>query len=88
MSSELREELACINPEAMIADGLDGAMVGYTMNHHQPVVAVYDYDKCVKILVNRDGMSDEDANEFLHFNTLGAYVGPDGPLFIKFAETP
>ncbi len=39
------------------------------MNHHHPHVAVYDIDKCVEVLVSRDGMTHEDADEFLSFNT-------------------
>ena len=59
-------------------------MVGYTVNHHHATVAVYDVDKCVQVLVDRDGMTHEGADEFLDFNTLGAYVGENGPLFVKF----
>lgn len=76
---DLRED----NPEALLADGLEPAYIGRTVNHHHAVVAVYDYDKCVEVLVQRDGMTDEEADEFLQFNTLGAYVGPNGPLFIQ-----
>lgn len=75
-------ELADENPEALLADGFDEAFVGFTVNHHHPVVAVYDYEHCVEILA-KDGMSEEDAMEYLSFNTLGAYVGPHGPLFVR-----
>lgn len=81
----IADELAEINPQALLADGLEAAMVGYTVNHHHPVVAVYDIDKCVKVLVDRDGMTPEGADEFLSFNTLGAYVGENGPLYVRFA---
>jgi hypothetical protein len=73
------------NPEALLADGLEPAYVGYTVNHHHAVVAVYDYDKCVETLVERDGISHEEADEFLQYNGLGAYVGENGPLFIQRA---
>lgn len=56
------------------------------MNHHHAHVAVYDYDKCVEVLVARDGMTHEEADEFLSFNTLGAYVGENGPLYIVTAK--
>lgn len=75
-------ELADENPEALLADGFEEAFVGFTVNHHHPVVAVYDYEHCVEIL-SKDGMSEEDAMEYLSFNTLGAYVGPHGPLFVR-----
>lgn len=76
--AELREA----NPEALLADGLEDAYVGHTVNHHHAIVAVYDYEKCINVLITRDGMSYEDADEFLQYNTLGAYVGENGPLFI------
>lgn len=82
----IKDELAEINPEALLADGLEDAMVGYTVNHHHPVVAVYDFDLCVKVLVDRDGMTPEDAEEFLSFNTLGAYVGENGPLYVRICR--
>jgi hypothetical protein len=77
------EALAEMNPEALQADGLEDALIGYTLNHHHTHVAVYDYDKCIEVHVTRDGMSREDADEFLSFNTLDAYVGENGPLFIR-----
>lgn len=77
------DELAADNPEALLADGLEEAFVGHTVNHHHPVVAVYDYEKCVQILM-QDGMTEDDAMEYMSFNTLGAYVGPHGPLFVRF----
>jgi hypothetical protein len=80
------EDLAEINPDAILADGLEAALVGYTVNHHHPAVAVYDIDKCVDVLVERDGMTADEADEFLSFNTLGAYVGENGPLFVRFAS--
>lgn len=80
--NDLMDELADENPEALLADGLAEAYIGYTQNHHHPVVAVYDIDKCRQILMD-DGMSEDEADEYLSFNTLGAYVGPNGPLFVK-----
>ena len=84
--SELKEALAELNPDALLADGLEAALVGYTVNHHHAHVAVYDVDKCIDVLVERDGMSHEDADEFLAFNTLGACVGENGPLYVRFAS--
>lgn len=79
------EDLADINPEALTADGFEGAIIGVTVNHHSPNVVVYDYGKCVEILAAR-GMSEEDACEHLSFNTLGAYVGKHGPIYMERFE--
>ncbi len=70
------------NPDALLADGFEDAVIGRTANHHHPVVAVYDLAKCVQILVD-SGMTDEEAEEYLDFNVLGAYVGDNGPLFVR-----
>jgi hypothetical protein len=77
-----RDRLAEINPEMLLADGLEDALIGVTSNHHHSQVAVYSHEKCIKILMDRDGMSEEEAEEFFQFNTLGAYVGQHGPLFV------
>jgi len=83
VNQELREALAELNPEALLADGLEAALIGYTVNHHHAHVAVYDINKCIEVLVDRDGMSHEEADEFLSFNTLGAFVGENGPIYIR-----
>lgn len=81
--ADFRELVADMNPDALLADGLEGAIIGYTLNHHGPTRIVYDFDLCVDLLASRDGMTVEDANEYLHFNTLGAYVGENGPVYIQ-----
>lgn len=80
------DDLAEANPDALLADGPEAALVGYTVNHHHPQVAVYDIEKCIEVLVERDGMAPEEADEFLSSNTLGAYVGENGPLYVRFAR--
>jgi hypothetical protein len=78
----IKEALAAANPDALLAEGLEAALIGYTINTHMPHVAVYDAKKCVDILVERDGMTPQEADEFLEFNTYCAYVGPNGPIYI------
>lgn len=80
------DELAELSPDSLTADGFEDAIIGVTVNHHHPMVVVYDYRKCVEILMRRDGMTDEEAVEYLDFNTLGAYVGKFGPLFVDPIE--
>lgn len=79
---EISERLADMNPEALLADGFEAALVGFTANYHHPHVAIYDARRCIAILVKRDGMTEDEAEEFFSLNTLGAYVGENGPLFV------
>ena len=67
-----------INSEAVFADGFDAAIIGYDAN----CTVVYDYDKCMKILMERDSMTEHEAHEFMEFNVVNAYVGDFTPIFI------
>ena len=66
----------------LLADGFDEAFIGFAERCASQPVAVYDFRNAVKILVERDGMDESEAEEYLHFNVLGAYVGEQTPWFI------
>lgn len=70
------------NPEALQADGFEDAYLGFAAQACHPPLAVYDYAKCVDILVERDNMSHEEAIEFIEFNVVCAYVGAGTPIFL------
>jgi|TARA_R110000823_G_scaffold312937_1_gene440050 hypothetical protein len=76
------EEIAEINPEAMMADGFDDAILGMCIQFGDEPVVAYDYEKCLNVLIERDGMSRTDSIDFLEFNVIGAYVGLNTPVFI------
>ena len=67
-----------INPDALFADGFDAAIIGYDAN----CTVVYDYDKCMEILMERDSMTEHEAHEYMEFNVVNAYVGDFTPIFI------
>ena len=64
------------------ADGFESAELGIMRRCGQRDIIVYDYDKCIKILMDRDGMSYEDAVDFMEFNVVGAWVGNETPGFV------
>jgi hypothetical protein len=66
----------------LLADGFEDAFIGIGERCSQPDIAVYDYHKCLEILVERDGMTSEDAVEFMSFNVTGAWVGDRTPIFV------
>jgi len=65
----------------LLADGLEGAFIGVSCGFG-PNKAVYDWGKCVEILMKQDGMSTEEAVEHMSFNVTGAYMGEQTPEFI------
>lgn len=83
---DVYEELAEANPLAMVADGFEDAYIGHTVSIG-PSLAVYDYRKCVEVLMDREGLSELDAIEYLDHNTVYAYVGEGTPLFIHPAKS-
>lgn len=79
--AEIETMLAACNPEALTADGFESAFIGMVQQFTHPPLALYDRDKCLAILMRRDGMSAEDAEEFFSFNTEGAWMGEQTPMF-------
>ena len=78
----IQEYLAEINPEMLLADGFEDALIGYVQRCGTEPLACYDIDKCIEVLIERDGMTDEEAIEYLSYNTLGAYMGENTPMFL------
>lgn len=68
----------------LFADGFDYAIIGVgdSMYPQYNSRIVYDYNMCEEVLQIRDGMTREEANEFMEYNVTGAYVGPLGPVFL------
>ena len=90
---EIIDLLTETNPDALLADGFLEALVG-TVHLWAPVssggatqttVALYDYQKMIGILVKRDGMTPDEADEYLQFNTLGGYVGENQPAYCNLS---
>lgn len=46
------------------------------------MLVTYDLNLCRKLLMTRDGMSYEEADEWLDVNDLGAYIGERTPTFL------
>lgn len=57
------------------------AFVGVTMEG----IAIYDYEMMVEGLVIHDGMTDEEAREWIDFNIIGAYI-QNGPMIINIGN--
>jgi hypothetical protein len=68
--------------EILTADGFDYALIGVCERAGQPTIAMYDKDKCINLLIERDGMTEEEAEEYFYFNVVGAWVGEYTPCFV------
>lgn len=66
-------------------DGFDEAILGPALIWHidgsRVEVLAYDAEK-IRAVLMREGMSSEDAREYIEFNIEGAYVGPGTPILV------
>jgi hypothetical protein len=77
-----REEIAEINPEALMCDGFDEAVIGMAERINLGPVVAYSVDKIINIMIERDGMTYEEALEFYDYNIVGSWMGEYTPVFI------
>lgn len=75
---QLKETIAEHNPEALLADGHDHAIMGYSTDGR----VIYSVNMIIEGLIQDSLMSYEDAVEFFDFNIAGAYVGEYTPIFM------
>jgi hypothetical protein len=74
------ENILSTNPfgEFLKADGFDNCVIGVDSDYR----LVYSIEDCITVLMERDGMSSDDAIEFMDYNVIGSYVGEMTPIFI------
>jgi hypothetical protein len=67
--------------DAIILDGLDDAIIGIVEDFHGPRI-LYSKEKILKILEERDFMTQDEAEEFYDYNIIGLYAGEQNPVFL------
>jgi len=84
----LREDIMTLAEEEglLTVDGFDDCIIGIGSRCSFGPVLIYDEDKIVQALVDRDSMTWAEAREFYEFNILGAYMGEKTPLFVTLLE--
>jgi len=88
MSDEIsmRDYIADTYPEAMVLDDrFDECIVGIVSRFGLPDCVGYDMNKIIQVLQN-EGLTYEEAEEYFDFNILGAYVGETTPVYIQSFE--
>ena len=64
------------------ADGFNSAIIGVDFAAER---IVYDKHKMIEILIGQ-GMTDEEAIEFLEYNVWSAYVGEHTPIYVDLMD--
>ena len=71
------------NERLLFADGYDDAIIGLDMGSGCKVV--YDYADCIQCLRD-EGLTEMEAYDHFHYNTLGSYIGDETPLYIWYLK--
>ena len=76
-------EFRGFDPNEMITmDGFDDCVEGVVEQFGKPPIVCYDKEKVISKMVNNDGVSVDEAEEYWAFNQVGAWVGENTPCFI------
>jgi hypothetical protein len=81
-----REDILEANPEAIIVDGFDEAIIGMAERINLGPVVAYNVDKIIGIMMERDGMDYTEAYEYYSYNIVGAWMGEFTPIYINTEE--
>ncbi len=81
LAERLKERLAEENPDALLPDGFDDALIGIAYRCGQPTLAAYSTEKCIDILEKQ--MPYEDAVEYFWHNIGGSWMGEHSPVLIS-----
>lgn len=76
-----------LNPEAIMYEGFDDALVGILARCGTEPLALYDRERCIQILINK-GLTPEDAEDYFCYNVEGCYAGPHTPFIASFNLDP
>lgn len=71
-----------LNNSILLADGFERAFLGIG-EHDGKSIPIYSVKRAIRILIERDGMSYDDAREYLDFNVLSAFISDPMPIWIE-----
>ena len=77
------EHITELNPEAIVLDGLDDAIVGVGHSKDLEPRLIYSISKIILTLMERDKMTRLEAIEFYDYNIADGYFGKHGPIFLE-----
>ena len=82
LRKKINEALMERDESALLMDGFDEALIGFSQRINEPLLAVYSWEKMMDVCMSRDGMTDEEADEYISFNCISAWVGEQTPIIV------
>jgi hypothetical protein len=75
------DQLGDLNPDALLLENMDSAILGIGSRGHKDPVAVYSKAKIYEKLI-ADGFSMEDAHEYFSVKFVGMWAGDETPVIL------
>ena len=82
---ELVRECSWGHPDTLLADGFEDAFIGIGFQCETPL-AVYEFEKCIEILMDSHGMDYAGSIEYMEVNVVSAWRGKYTPIFLHRPE--
>ena len=67
----------------LVLSGFEKALLGFAQRVGEKKVAVYDFEAMVDVLISRDGMTREEAEEFVEYNCENIWIGVRTPMIVR-----
>ncbi len=71
-----------MDESTLLMDAFEKALTCFSRRANEPLLAVYSWEHMVDVLIQRDGMSYDDATEYIDYNCIGAWVGEQTPIIV------
>jgi hypothetical protein len=65
----------------LLPENFDKALIGFIERAGMEPVALYDREIVLRVFMDNDGMSMDEATEWFEYNVLGSYIGVGTPAF-------
>jgi hypothetical protein len=80
---DIQQYLEETDQQALLMDGFEHALIGFTQRINEPLLAVYNHDLMIQTLMHRDGMTYDEAAEYIEYNCINAWVGEQTPIIVN-----
>ena len=80
--NRIKDILTFENPDAIIHEGMDSALIGIYRDKYDIAKAVYSYIKYIEVLVKEKDMTEEEALEYFDHNVITFNVEDHEPIVI------
>ena len=80
---DIQKYLEDIGEQALLMDGFEHAIIGFSQRINEPLLAVYNHDLMIQTLMKRDNITYDEADEYIQYNCICAWVGEQTPIIVE-----